>query len=183
MVTAFRMFLFIVFLVGMIRGENVFAQDVKSRGDNVPSREDDTLLEIKTRTTNLLEENAELESRYQSLKEELVNLQRTVNQYKKEMKDLNEKQGSFLVKELDDIDLKKDLQGLEGKEKLWRLQWYDLQYQKKELELELQWREYVHKQAQEKEQLMMQILEIDKENQDLEARISDLKRETQMFKK
>lgn len=171
MVTVLRVLLLIVFLAGIMEQGCVFAQD------------DDTLGGLKTRIDSLLKENADLEARYQSLQEELVALQRTVNQYKKEMKDFNEQQRSLLFKELEDIDLKKDLQGLKGPQRLWLLQLYDLRYQKKELELELEWREFLYQQAQEKEDLIQRIIAMDKENQDLEARISGLQRKTKMLEK
>lgn len=133
------------------------------RAQETPDQGFGTLDDLKMRVDRLLEENKKLKAEYQDVYAEHQRLQGLTNQYGSQIEklrdnsknmentrkgqkgklaylkeDLEKAQGDILLKETKNALLKGNLLDVDDQQRLLKLQYADLEYQKRELEMELQ---------------------------------------------
>lgn len=171
----FRTWIGIVCSLGVL-GSNALAQD-QSGKNNIFGP-------IKAQMLSVAEKNAVLAKQNQTLRVRLIGLQLEVERHEKVIRDLDpgfinkerrsreedrassvelmsgeELENSALIKEAQDLFLSGQYMDLDEEQRLWELQLYDLQYQKQELEIDLQDRQALRQKIEGQRRRELQIVE------------------------
>jgi len=191
----FRLFIgFVYFLI--VLGPNVFAQD--------QSVEKSVFDPIKFQMRSITEKNSALAKKNKTLKAQLISLQLAIEKHEQERKGLDPEisgkmqysreqsqapsaqpldhskdiNGTALIEEAQDLYLMGQHLDLDEGQSLRELQLYDLQYQKQELELDLQDKQALYEEVKEQRHKELQIVEEDfqervREEKDMRLKVAD----------
>ena len=152
-----------------VQSQEETPQALQEKGSRPPAWAD-TLDVIKNDIKRIMEENKNLKEEYNALKENIVDIQTSINSYKLENSEIEkdiertkklieqeqytrdasqpkmERLKQEALSNQSKIDaLKEQLAGFDEKLRLWQLQINDLELEKKQLDLELQAQEKLHK--------------------------------------
>jgi len=139
---------------------------------------------IKSQMLSVTEKKITLAKQNQALRVQLIGLQLEVERHERVIKDLDpgfinkerrsrkgdrfssiysmnkeELENSDLTKEAQELFLSGQYMDLSEEQRLWELQLYDLQYQKQELEIDLQDRQVLHQKMEEQRHTEFQVVE------------------------
>jgi len=201
--------LLVVFFVAILSTPSLFAQ---SRNDGFDQMDGYLSFEIiKADVATLMIENQKLEARYDKLNTKLNSLRTFVQSQKKAISELNQDgkqvfqdrhvknksidylkenyenmQDNYLVKESKNSYMQGEILDLEEGATLWQLRLADLDYRKRELLMELKYKEYIIENAQRNQQSVVDELKeklqyILEQEQKVNQRISQIKKNTSSF--
>jgi len=164
----------LIFLFSAVMGKNGLAQEQPSKGGFFDG--------IKAQMMSAVKENQELATENKTLKAQLVGLQLEVEQYEGEIEELapgyadavesvpaqharspswNDYGDDALIQEAQEIYLSGRLLDLDEQQRLQELKLYDLQYQKQEVQLDLQSQEALYQEVDEERQQELDVLQGD----------------------